>query len=119
MNSLEAAIKEAGVADRVCRVIQFRDRGIVRALRAYPEVVVHDLLDLEQLDVELQGAVGGDAGKTLGAVGKAGGDGQTTLAADSHALDADVPALDDLALASLEGEGLALLVGCGGELALI
>lgn len=41
----------------------------------------------------------------------AGGDDETTLAANVHADDADIPALDDLALADLEGERRALLVG--------
>lgn len=68
-------------------------------------------LDLKKLDVEHQGAVGRDAGQALGAVGEVGRDGQATLAADGHAEDTDVPALDDLALAGLEGERLALLVG--------
>lgn len=70
------------------------------------------LLDLEKLDVKDQLAVGGDAGESLGAVGEVGGDGQATLAANGHADDANVPALDDLAAAGLEGERLALLVGC-------
>lgn len=93
-----------------------RTRGIRRqgVARNVPGRLLR-LLDLKQLDVELQGAVGGDAGKTLGAVGKVGGDGQTTLAADGHALETDIPALDDLSLACLEGERLALLVGCDGK----
>lgn len=70
------------------------------------------LLDLQQLDVKGQLAVGGDAGHAARAVAQVGGDGQATLAADSHTDDTDVPALDDLALADLEGERLALLVGC-------
>jgi hypothetical protein len=40
-----------------------------------------------------------------------GGDGQTALTTNGHADDTDVPTLDDLALASLEGERLTLLVG--------
>lgn len=69
-------------------------------------------LDLEELDVEGQLAVAGDTRKGLGAVGEAGGDGKATLAANAHADNTDVPALDDLALADLERERLALLVGC-------
>ncbi|KAF1736493.1 hypothetical protein CRV24_002099 [Beauveria bassiana] len=69
------------------------------------------LLDLEQLDVKGQRAVGGNAGQSLAAVGEIGGDSQATLATNRHADDTDVPALDDLALTNLEGKGLALLVG--------
>ena len=41
-----------------------------------------------------------------------GGDGQPPLAANGHADNADIPTFNDLALADLEREGLALLVGC-------
>src|SRR5690242_1488822 len=61
-----------------------------------------------------QGGGGEGRGSALLAVGHCGGDGEATLAAGGHACDADVPALDDLADAELEGEGLALLVGWGG-----
>lgn len=71
------------------------------------------LLDLEQLDVELQLAVGRDARLSLVAVGKVGGDGKSSLATDRHALDANIPALDDFTLADLEAERRALLVCCG------
>lgn len=67
-------------------------------------------LDLQQLDVKDQSTVAGDAGHALAAVRLAGGNGQATLTADSHALDTDVPAVNDLALAQLEGERGALLV---------
>lgn len=68
-------------------------------------------LDLEELDVKGQCAVGRDARKASGAVGKVGGNGQAALTANGHADDTNVPTLDDLALADLEGERLALLVG--------
>lgn len=77
-------------------------------------VVTARSLDLEELDIEDQCAVTGDAGHATGAVGKVSRDGQTTLAADGHADNTNIPALDDLALTGLEGERLALLVGCGG-----
>ena len=70
------------------------------------------LLDLEELDVEDEGAVAGDAGQGPAAVRHVGGDSETPLAADGQAEHTDVPALDDLALANLEAERLALLVGC-------
>lgn len=67
--------------------------------------------DLEQLDIKGERAVRRDAGQSLAAVGEAGRDGQATLATNGHADNADIPTLDDLALADLEGERLALLVG--------
>lgn len=67
-------------------------------------------LDLEKLNVEDQLAVGWDAGDALAAVGEVGRNRQTTLAADGHASNADIPALDNLALTQLEGERWALLV---------
>lgn len=69
------------------------------------------LLDLQQLDVKGQLRVSRDAGLRLAAVGKVCGNGETTLATNSHALDADIPALNDLATTGSEGERLALLVG--------
>lgn len=72
----------------------------------------HILLDLKELDVEDQSAVGGNAGKGTAAVGKVRGDGETTLTTNSHASNTDVPTLDHLTLAELEGERGTLLVGC-------
>ena len=69
------------------------------------------LLDLEELDVEDERAVRRDAGNGPAAVGEVGGDGKAALTTDGHADDANVPALDDLALADLEGKRRALLVG--------
>lgn len=71
------------------------------------------LLDLKKLNVENERAVRRDARQGLAPVGQVGGDGQAALATDRHTDNADVPALDDLALAELEGERRALLVGCG------
>jgi hypothetical protein len=71
------------------------------------------LTDRDALDVEDQVGVGGNVrGRALLAVRKRGGDGEATLTAGGHAGDTDVPALDDLADAELEGERLALLVCC-------
>lgn len=70
-----------------------------------------NLLDLEELDIKDELGVGGDAGESLLAVCEGGRDGDTTLTTDSHAGDTNVPTLDNLTLAELEGEGLALLVG--------
>lgn len=69
-------------------------------------------LDLEQLDVEDQSAVGRNPSHALAAVRLAGGNDQTTLTTDGHALDTNVPTLDHLTLAELEAEGGAFLVGC-------
>lgn len=69
------------------------------------------LLDLQKLDIEDERAIRGDTGDALASVCKVGGDCETTLTADRHAHDTDVPALDDLALTDLEGERRTLLVG--------
>lgn len=69
------------------------------------------LLDLEQLNVESQLAVGRDAGHATRAVSEMGRDGQSSLATNGHTDNTDVPALDNLALTDLEGERLALFVG--------
>ncbi|KAI6761048.1 hypothetical protein HG531_001601 [Fusarium graminearum] len=66
---------------------------------------------MDKLDIEDQGAVGGNAGEATGAVGEVGGNGKTAFATNGHADDTNVPTLDDLALAGLEGERLTLLVG--------
>lgn len=70
------------------------------------------LADRDALDVEDQVRVGRDIGEGLVAVGQLGGDGEPALTTGRDALDTNVPALDDLADAELEGEWLALLVGC-------
>jgi hypothetical protein len=71
------------------------------------------LTDGDALDVEDQVRVGRNVrGRTLLSVCERGGNGKTTLTTGGHASDTDVPALDDLADTELEGEWLALLVGC-------
>jgi hypothetical protein len=94
--------------------------GISRYADEHKEtvVVVHitwyrrRLTDRDALDVEDQVRVGRDVrGRTLLAVCERSGDGEATFTARGHAGDTDVPALDNLADAKLEGEWLALLVG--------
>ena len=89
------------------------DSGCVRATSDVAHRVARatDLFDFEELDVEDQLRVGGDAGKSTLAVGEMRGDADAALTTDGHAGNTDVPALDDLALAELEGKRLALLVG--------
>jgi hypothetical protein len=69
------------------------------------------LLDLEELNVEDQLRVRRDAREALLAVCQLRWDGDTALATDSHASDADVPALDNFTLSEFETKGLSLLVG--------
>lgn len=69
------------------------------------------LFDFEQFDVKDELRVGGDTGQSFLAVCEVRGDGDAALATGGHASDTDVPALDDLALAELEGEWLAFFVG--------
>ena len=54
------------------------------------------LLDLQHLDVEDQGAVGWNTRHRLAAIGKVCWDGQSALATNRHASNADVPTLDNL-----------------------
>ena len=61
------------------------------------------------LNLECEAGVGRNLWHgALGAVSHLGWDGQLPLASHLHAFDSDVPALDDLSLAQLELEGLAL-----------
>ena len=64
----------------------------------------------QTLDVEHELRVGRNAGHALVAVGHVRWDGELALAAGGDALEADVPALDDLAGADLDCKGLPLLV---------
>lgn len=70
-----------------------------------------NLFDLQKLDIEDELGVTGDTGESLLAVGELRRNGDTTLTTGGHTGDTNVPALDDLTLAQLEGERLALLVG--------
>lgn len=69
------------------------------------------LLDLKELDIEDELRVGGDTGESLLAVGQVRRDRDAALTTGGHTSNTDVPTLDDLALAQLEGEWLSLLVG--------
>lgn len=69
------------------------------------------LFDLKDLQVEDQFRVGWDTRKSLLAVCEMRRDSDTTFSANSHTLDANFPALDDLSLTELESKGFALLVG--------
>lgn len=70
-----------------------------------------NLFDLKELDIEDHLRVGRDSRKSLLAVCEMRRDRNAALTTDSHAGNTDVPALNDLALAELEAERLALLVG--------
>ena len=71
---------------------------------------VQNLLDFQQLDVEDKSAVRWDSRKCFAAVSKLCGNGKSSLAANLHASNTNIPPLDDLAFAKLEREWLALLV---------
>ena len=70
-----------------------------------------NLFDLKELDIEDHLRVGGNSGKSLLSVCEMRRDRNAALTTDSHAGNTDIPALNDLALAELEAEWLALLVG--------
>lgn len=74
-------------------------------------VNVSILLDLKELDIEGELRVGRDTRDTLLAVGKVRRDEDAAFTTSGHTSNTDVPALNDLALAQLEGEWLSLLVG--------
>ena len=76
-------------------------------------------LDFHELDVKNEIAISGDAGHSFASVCKMRGDGESALAADLHANNSNVPALDDLANTKLEREWLALLVRCSSVSAMV
>jgi len=77
------------------------------------------LVDLEELDVEVEGGVGrDDAGDAASAVGVGGGADELDAVANADLGDALVPAADDLAAADGEDEGLAAVAG-GVELSAV
>lgn len=69
------------------------------------------LFDLKTFNIKDQLRVGRNTGESLLAVRKVRRDGDTALRANCHASNSNLPALDDFALAELEGERLSLLVG--------
>lgn len=68
------------------------------------------LFNAEKLDVEDQGAVTGNAWLRLAAVGKMGRNRKSSFSTNCHALDTNVPPLDNFTQPYLEGKGLSLLV---------
>lgn len=77
------------------------------------------LLDLQELDIEHQGAVGRNSGLSFAAIRRLGGDSKSTLTTNGHAGNTNIPALNDLALAELECERLAGFVGCTRAISII
>src|SRR5687767_422103 len=68
-------------------------------------------MDAEELDLEHQGRVGGNGAREAAwAVGQIRRDGELALAADLHAGDALIPALDHAPGAELELERLAAIL---------
>ncbi len=65
-------------------------------------VLASSLLDLQHLDVEDQSAVGWNTRHGLAAIRQVCWDGQSALAADGHASNANIPPLDDLPGSQLE-----------------
>jgi hypothetical protein len=73
------------------------------------------LVDGDQLEVEHKLRVGGDSGHAFATVGEMSRNGYSALTTNTHALNPDVPALDDLAATKLEFERLTLSI-CYGML---
>lgn len=70
------------------------------------------LLDFQELHIEDQCAVWRDTRKGLAAVSKVSRNGQPTLTTDRHANKANIPPLDDFALAHLARKRFTPLVRC-------
>ena len=75
-------------------------------------LAIVNLFDGNELQVEDKLRIGGNTGHGFVAVCKLGRNGDTSLTADSHALDANVPTFDDAAVANFKAEWFALLVRC-------
>jgi len=73
---------------------------------------LRNLFDGNELQVEDEFRVCGNAGHGFVAVCKLGRNGDASFTADSHALDTNIPALDDATVTELKAEWFALLVGC-------
>lgn len=65
------------------------------------------LFDAQELNVEDEFGVGGNVRKRFLSIGKMSWDSESSLTADSHAGDTDVPALDYFTRSNLEGERLS------------
>lgn len=74
-------------------------------------MIAVNLFDLKELDIKDQLRVSRDARESLLAVCEVRRNRDATLSTNGHASNTDVPALDDLTLAKLEAERLALFVG--------
>lgn len=81
---------------------------VLRAIRLEP--FMRNLVNFKELDVENQSAIGWNSRQCLLAIGKIGWDSDSSLAANGHASDTNIPTLDDLASAKFEREGLSTLV---------
>src|SRR6478609_4859438 len=101
-----------------------RAKARARTLRHGPWLLLTDRSDADEVADEDQRLAGGDraAARAAVAVGEVRGDGQLATAADLHALDALVPAGDDLAGTELELQrgaavpgGVELLAGGEGD----
>lgn len=84
----------------------------------YAVLDVAALVQRDELEVEGELRVWWDAGQLLASVGVLCWHNDASLRTDTHALDTDVPALDDIAVTELELERLALGVGYRSVLAL-
>lgn len=71
-----------------------------------------NLLELKQLQVKYEGAVGWNLGTGLAAICKLSGDCDSSLTTNLHTDNTDVHSLDDLARADLERESLSLFICC-------
>lgn len=76
------------------------------------------LVQRDELEVEGELRIWWDSGQLLASVGVLCWHNDASLSTDTHALDTDVPALDDIAVTKLELERLALGVGYRSVLAL-
>lgn len=111
IKSIKAKNKQAGYHRKSCNQTDRTKHPCESVINKKRDNRARSLFDLEQLDVEDQLGVGGNAGEGLLAVSKLGRNGETALSTGGHAGNTDVPTLDDLTTSELEGERLALLVG--------
>ena len=95
------------------KVSAYKEKGLhpSRVIRTASAVGGLFSVDLQQLQVERELRVCWNAWHFPLAVCQFCGDDDATFAANRHARNTDVPALDDIATSKGEGERLALLVG--------